>query len=141
MDEFTEHEKFEQAWGNNVAALAATHEFLRRRGIDPVELATFFGETHAEGWSESKGDLKRTAYYLALNMATFGFQTETTDQDGTISVTARWSSEHDDPEWPIPVKPALTTALTASFVPIMSWLGVGFSWEETGEGIVFRLSE
>lgn len=138
-DEFTDRELNEQGWGNAVAMLAATHEFLKQRGIDPVELFTFFGQTHAEGWGEARGDLKKIAYYLALNMATFGFSTETIHEDGKVTVRASWSEEHDDPDWPIPVKPALTDMGT-SFEPIMSWLGVAYSWQPTEDGLVFSLA-
>jgi hypothetical protein len=55
-------------------------------------------------------------------------------------VTARWSDDHADPEWPIPVKPALARTPIA-FEPIMSWLGVDFSWDADDDGLVLRMRE
>ena len=139
MDEFTDQERLEQSWSNLVALLSATSEFLRQRGIDPHELSRFFGEAHAPGWDEARGDLAKTAYYVALNAVTMGMTTETTHGDGSATVVASWTAEHDDPDWPFPVKP-LGDELGVSFEPIMAHLGVGYSWEATDEGVTFRLT-
>jgi hypothetical protein len=112
---------------------------LKQRGIDPAELSTFFGQTHAEGWGEARGDLNKVAHYVALNMASFGFSTETTDEDGRVTVMASWSDEH--PDRSIPLRPALTEDLTASFEPIISWLGVTYSWEATDDALVLHLAD
>jgi hypothetical protein len=140
MDAFSDQEKLEQAVGNAIAMYVATVAFLEERGVDPAELDRFFGEKHAEGWAEARGDLKQMAHYVALNMATFGFSTDTTHEDGGVVVTARWSDDHADPDWPIPVKPALSR-MPIAFEPIMSWLGVDFTWEADDDGLVLRMRE
>ena len=138
MDTFPAEEIREQAISNLIATYATTKAFLRDRGIDPLDLERFFGETHAPGWAEAKDDLAKIAHYVALNMQTFGFETETTKADGETTVLARWSEDHGDPDWPFPVKEVLATTPVA-FEPIMTWLGVTMSWEETREGLVFHL--
>jgi hypothetical protein len=139
-DEFTDREMYEQAWGNMVSSAAALHEFLTQRSIDPSEFWTFFGETYAPVWAEARGDLKKVAHYVALNLTSVGCTTETTHDGGKATVRATWSGELDDPDWRIPAKPALVE-MTSSFGPIMSWLGLNFSWEETSDGMVFHLAE
>lgn len=136
--DFTDAEKLEQAVGNAVAIWVATDEFLRQRGIDPRDLQTFFGERHAEGWVDARGDLEKIAYFVALNMTTFGFETSRTVANGEATVEARWAEMHDDPDWPIPVRPALGASGVA-FEPIMAWLGVGYSWDAGEGGISFHL--
>ena len=130
----------EQSIGNAIAMYAATRAFLEGKGIDPAELDDFFGETHAPGWADARGNLETIAHYVALNMRTFGFDTEITNGVGTATVTATWSPDHDDPDWPIPVRPALAKS-PRTFEPIMEWLGVGFTWDATDEGIVMHLAE
>lgn len=137
-DTFTDLEKYEQAWGNSASIIATTHEFLKKRGIDPADLTQFLGETFVSSWQEARGDLVKAARFVALNMTSVGCTTETTHEDGKATVNATWSPELDEPAWPVPPKPALV-ATSAVYEPIMSWLGVDFSWEETSNGIVFRL--
>jgi len=134
-----EGELLEQAIGNAIAMYTATRAFLEEKGIDPAELDSFFGQTHAPGWAEARGDIGKVAHYVALNLRTFGFDTEVASEVGTVTVTARWSQVHDDPDWPIPVRPALAQS-ARSFDPIMSWLGIGFTREVSDEGIVLRLA-
>ncbi len=137
MDEFNDKEKLDQAIGNAIAMYVAAHAFLDQRGIDPAELDRFFGEQHAEGWADVRGDLEKVAFFVALNMSTFGFTTETTNEDGAAAVSARWSEDHDDPDWPIAVRPALERSPIA-FEPIMAWLGVDYAWEVEEGGLVLR---
>jgi hypothetical protein len=138
MDTFSADEIREQAIGNLIATYATTQVFLRSRGIDPIELERYFGEVHAPGWAEAKGDLEKIAHYVALNMQTFGFETETSAADGETTILARWSQEHDDPDWPISPRDALRTT-PVTFEPIMAWLGIAMSWDATDDGLVFRL--
>ena len=140
MDEFSENEKLDQPIGNAIAMYVATHAFLRQRGIDPGDLDRFFGDQHAEGWADARGDLKKVARYVALNLTSFGFATETTHDEGSATVSARWTDDHADPDWPIPVKPALERSPIA-FEPIMSWLGVGYTWETDDAGLMLQLRE
>ena len=140
MDEFSQEEKLDQAIGNAIAMFVATGAFLEERGIDPADLDRFFGEAHAEGWAEARGDVKKAAHYVSLNMATLGFQTDTRFEDGGAVVSARWSDDHADPDWPIPVKPALARSPIA-FEPIMAWLGVDFSWDADDDGLTLRLRD
>lgn len=137
-DTFTDREMYEQAWGNMAASTAALREFLHQKGIDHSEFWSFFGETYAPGWAEARGDLKKVAYYIALNMTSYGCTTETTHDDGKATVKATWSGELDDPDLPFPAKPALVESSSA-FEAIMSWLGVDLSWEERPDGMVFHL--
>ena len=140
MDRFSNEEKLDQAIGNAIAMFVATGAFLEERGIDLDELERFFGTTHAEGWADARGDLEKIAHYVSLNMATFGFETATAFEDGGAVVSARWSADHADPDWPIPPKPALARSPVA-FEPIMQRLGVGFSWEVDDDGLTMRLRE
>jgi hypothetical protein len=89
IDEFSDQEKYQQAWENVVSMVAATHQFLQQRGIDPSEMATFFGQTFASGWSEVRGDLEKIGRYVALNMTSLGCATETNSAEGKVTVTAR----------------------------------------------------
>jgi hypothetical protein len=77
---------------------------------------------------------------VALNLTTLGFATETTHEEGGATVSARWTDDHADPDWPIPVKPALERSPIA-FEPIMSSLGVGLTWEIDDGGLVLHLRE
>jgi hypothetical protein len=140
MDEFTDAEKLEQAIGNEVAIASATLEFLSKRGIDEAEYLTFIGEMFAPGWSDTAGDLKKIAHYAALNLVTMGCTTETTHEDGGATIMVEMTEMHDDPDWPIPIRPAIR-ASAIIYDPIMASLGLKYSWEETPKGLTLRISE
>jgi hypothetical protein len=139
-DEFTDREMYEQASGNMVALTAALHEFLKQKGLEPSAFWSFFGETYAPSWAEDRGDLTKVAYYVAPNMTSIGCTTETTHEDGKVTVKAKWPGNLDDPDLAIPPKPALVE-MSSSFESIMSRLGINFSDEETSGGMVFHLAE
>lgn len=140
MDEFTDKEKLEQALANEAAIATGVYAFLDQRGIETSELSRFLGELFAPGWADTKGDLEQIAHYAALNMVTMGLATETTIENGRATISVSKTEMHDDPDWPIPVQPAIVQSAVI-YEPIMASLGLDYSWEETPEGVLLRISE
>jgi len=140
MQDFTDREMYEQAAGNVVAFVVAADAFLRDRGIEPDELYRSFGRSYAPGWDPLRGDVRRAAREVALNLTSGGFETSLTPDRDAVVIRARWTEQHDGEEWPTPVRSVLERATRVLFEAAMTRVGAELTASTSDDGMEFRLA-
>ena len=126
---FAPEEVLSQAQGNATALFLAAIAFLKERGLDAGEYASFFGRRFAPGWEELRGrPLADIARMAALNAVSVGGQVREVSGEGSRAevVVAGWPAEEfldilrltrDDAE-----------RVYDLFYPIMGHLGIRYEW-------------